>query len=455
MARKHMVVVGSGPAGIEAALEGADLGARTSLVVEEALGGNAVQHSLVPSKVMIAAASGRHQAAAIGAEVGPVDWGSLARRVVQEQELERDRAQLLLQERSVELIFGHANVSRRAQEFVVEVQPSGGGQPQLINCQAVVGATGSAAVLPDGLAPDGFRMLLPRHLPGETPPSSPVAVLGAGVAGVEFASALANLGVETILVAGGERILPSFSPSATAVVAAEFVARGGRLVENFRIEHVAASAGGVTVRSVDGRVLEVAAVLVNLGRRPVLGAFAGLGTCGPGPLNSGGGFSLAGDSAGLAPMTQGAARHSGRVAARAALGAPLGGWTPDAEPRIVFSLPPVAAVGPCAQDLKSAGTHFESHRVNFDQLLAGRLEGQGGGHATALVDQTGALLGLEAVGAGAATVVGFASLARQTGITLERLGELELPTPSLEEVFERLAEAHRGMTDPRQIDRLN
>lgn len=454
MERKQLVVVGSGPAGIEAALEGAALGARTSLVVEEALGGNAVQHSLVPSKVMIAAASARHQAQAIGAPVGPVDWRALAHRVAQEQELERSRARSRLQEKAVELICGRAKVTRGDEGFVVTIEPGEGEPSQRLNCQAVVGATGSVAVLPDGLAPDGVRMLLPRHLPGETPPSSPLAVLGAGVAGVEFATALANLGLETVLVAGGEQILPSFSSGAAAVVEAQFAADGGRLVKGFRVQRLAASAGGVRVTAVDGRLLDVAAVLVNLGRRPVLGAFAGLGMSGPGTLPHEDGFALAGDSAGLVPMTDGAARRSGRVAARAALGAPQGSWAPDAEPRIVFSIPPVAAVGPRVQDLEAAGTTFESHRVDFDQLLAGRLEGQSGGHATALVDQAGALLGLEAVGASAVAVVGFSSLARQSGTTLQQLSDLELPTPSLEEVFELLAAAHRRTTDARPTGKL-
>lgn len=439
MRHRQLVVIGSGPGGVEAALQGAALGVTTSLVVGEGVGGNAVLHSLVPSKVMIAIATARRNAVVIGARVDPLDWSALAHRVAEEQQLEQDRAEHELREGSVELVPGQARVRRAGHGFVVEIEPGEGETASTIGADSVVGATGSVAVLPSGLAPDGKRVLLPRHLPGMTPPPMPLAVLGAGVAGVEFATAMVHLGLEIFLVANGDQILPSFSASAAKVVESAFCAEGGVVVKGFHVEDVTPSGDGVVVSSSDGRRLEAAAVLVNLGRRPLLEPFAGVGRKGSGWSAHPPGFTLCGDAIGAGVMTQGSAQRSGRAAARAALGAPPGDWDPAAEPRVAFSLPPVAAFGPIPEDSRIGGDGAERREVAFDELLSCRLEGWGAGHATALLDAAGALVAFEAVGDGAAILVGWATLLQRSGLGLDRIGDLGIPTPTVLEVFERLS----------------
>ncbi len=53
---KHIIVVGSGPAGIEAAKAAAKAGSQVSLISEGPVGGRAGWHSLLPSKVWLTAA---------------------------------------------------------------------------------------------------------------------------------------------------------------------------------------------------------------------------------------------------------------------------------------------------------------------------------------------------------------------------------------------------------------
>ena len=53
---KRIVVVGGGPAGIEAAKAAAKAGSQVTLVSEGPVGGRAGWHSLLPSKVWLAAA---------------------------------------------------------------------------------------------------------------------------------------------------------------------------------------------------------------------------------------------------------------------------------------------------------------------------------------------------------------------------------------------------------------
>ena len=83
---KRIVVVGGGPAGIEAAKAAAKAGSQVTLVSEGPVGGRAGWHSLLPSKVWLAAAdtaglvresstltgNGRPDSAAIVAEIQAV-----------------------------------------------------------------------------------------------------------------------------------------------------------------------------------------------------------------------------------------------------------------------------------------------------------------------------------------------------------------------------------------------
>ena len=258
MTKRNLVVIGSGPAGIEAAIEGATLGAATTLVVAEAVGGNALAHSLVPSKVLIAQAIAFGLHSSLGCRIDPLNWSAIGHQVTEEQRLEGARAERRLGERHVTLVSGEARVRQAAHGFVVDVDTSDGRALSALPADAVVGATGSVAVLPGGMAPDGHRVLLPRHLPGPIPPPSPLAVLGAGIAGVEFASALSRLGIEVILVAKQARILPSFSARAAAVSATRFTDSGGQLVTGMllwlSIRH------GSFLQAIRGELLEEALI---------------------------------------------------------------------------------------------------------------------------------------------------------------------------------------------------
>jgi len=149
------------------------------------------------------------------------------------------------------------------------------------------------------------------------------------------------------------------------------------------------------------------------------------------------GFALAGDAIGTATMTEGAARRSGRAAARLVLGAPGGEWTVDWEPRVAFSLPPVAAFGPRPDDPSIAGD-VERRTVALDELMACRLDACGDGYATALIDATGALVGFEAFGESAVELTAWAALWRESAIHLGAIRQLPIPSPSPFELFDRL-----------------
>ena len=296
-----------------------------------------------------------------------------------------------LAEVGVRQLPGQARIQRSGTELVVEVRHSGAARS--LRADFVIGATGSVAVLPPGAAPDGSRVLLPRHLPGDAPPPQPLALLGAGVAGTEFATALAHLGLKVQLISPSRQILPAFSETAAKMVEAALIVAGDRVLHGFRAAEVRARRDGVMIVAEDGRSLEAASVLLNVGRAPLLDSFADLS--GQQGSDAGARFGLAGDALGGSVMTEGAARRSGGDAARRLLGGSGHRWDPSAEGCVAFSLPPVAAFGP-NPDAPTPGVR----RRTLDQgvPLSGRLSPESIHAATALVNGVGHLVGLEAIG---------------------------------------------------------
>ena len=66
----HIVIIGGGPGGYEAALSGRQLGADVTLIEKSGIGGNAVLTDVVPSKTLIATAEAAQRvnhATALGA----------------------------------------------------------------------------------------------------------------------------------------------------------------------------------------------------------------------------------------------------------------------------------------------------------------------------------------------------------------------------------------------------
>lgn len=219
-----------------------------------------------------------------------------------------------LAEVGVRQLPGQARIQRSGTELVVEVRHSGAARS--LRADFVIGATGSVAVLPPGAAPDGSRVLLPRHLPGDAPPPQPLALLGAGVAGTEFATALAHLGLKVQLISPSRQILPAFSETAAKMVEAALIVAGDRVLHGFSAAEVRARRDGVMIVAKDGRSLEAASVLLNVGPTPLLDSFADLS--GQQGSDAGARFGLAGDALGGSVMTEGAARRSGMDAARRA-----------------------------------------------------------------------------------------------------------------------------------------
>jgi pyruvate/2-oxoglutarate dehydrogenase complex dihydrolipoamide dehydrogenase (E3) component len=362
----RIVIIGGGPAGYEAALVAAQLGAQVTVIERDGMGGASVLTDCVPSKALIASAGAMtavRDSAVLGvrgAELSSVglDLASVNQRVKGLAVAQSADIRARLTAEGVRIVSGQGRLSddiRGLAAHRVEVLDAQGQVLEELESDVVLIATGADPRVLPGAEPDGDRILnwrdvyeleeLPEHL----------VVVGSGVTGAEFASGYLEAGVPVTLVSSRDRVLPGEDSDAAEVLEEVFQSRGGRITERGRAATVTRTEKGVLVELTDGRTVEGSHALMTVGTVPNT-AGLNLEQCGVEVTESGHvvvdrvsrtsvpGVYAAGDVTGVFQLASVAAMQ-GRIAMWHALGeavAPIKLKTVAAN---VFTHPEIATVG--------------------------------------------------------------------------------------------------------------
>ena len=234
----RFVIIGGGPAGNTAATYAARFGAEVVMIERDVVGGAAHLWDCIPSKSMIATGRAISRTRAIGglglANVDTtVDVESLTSRILSIEHKMRDNTTQLLASQGVRLIKGTARFSG---SHTVEVDGAEG--VETIEFDAALVSTGSRPRIPDWCQPDGDRILTTRDCyPPKVFPES-VTIVGSGVTGVEFVHMFSMFGAAVTLVVSRQQVLPGKDPEVAAVLEAEFMRRGVKLLMGARAEAI-------------------------------------------------------------------------------------------------------------------------------------------------------------------------------------------------------------------------
>ena len=463
--RYDVVVIGAGPAGYIAAIRAAQLGLKVACAEkwtnpkgELALGGTCLNVGCIPSKALLASSEkyeeALHDLDEHGIQVGSAK-SDLAKMIARKDGIVTKMTkgiEFLFRKNKITWLKGHARFTGENDGMIgLEVQTADGVQP--VDARHVIIATGSKA----------------RHLPGVPVDNEVVcdnvgalslssvpkklAVIGAGVIGLELGSVWRRLGADvTVLEA-----LPGFLAACDEAVSKEawkvFTKQGLKIHLGVRIGEVKTGRKGVSIAWTDAkgeaRTLEVDRLIVSVGRVPNT---AGLN------LEA---VNLAVDERGFIPVDDHCATRAPNVYAigdvvRGPMLAHKGedegvmvaeliaGQKPHIDyntiPWVIYTSPEIAWVGQTEQALKASGRAYKAGQFPF--AANGRALGMNApeGFVKVLADAaTDEILGVHVVGVGASDMIAEAAVAMEFRASSEDIARVCHPHPSLSEIMREAA----------------
>ncbi|ASU77999.1 pyridine nucleotide-disulfide oxidoreductase [Actinopolyspora erythraea] len=464
-----VVVLGAGPAGENVAGRAASGGLSVALVERERVGGECSFWACVPSKALLrsghAVAAARRVAGAAQAVTGEPDvTGTLRRRDSFVDEWDDRRQVDWVHEAGVALFRGSGWVAGSREVMVRDVH---GTTLSLRAARAVVLATGSVPSQPDVPGLDEVDFWDSRAATSAERAPGSLAVLGAGVVGVELAQAWARLGTEVRVVESGPRPLPTMADFAGELVGAALRADGVRLYPDSVVESVSRTPEEVTLRLSDGTDVSAEHLLVATGRRAATGHLGlesvGLHEDGAVEVNehgevrgvSGGWLYAVGDVTGQAQLTHQAkyaarvvadvvvARATGRHVTTEAFSRYMTSANRCAVPAVVFTDPEVAQVGYDPARAERAGHQVRTVELDIDSVGALlRADGYRGRARFVVDERNEVLLGAVFVGQDVAELLQAATIAIVGEVPLRRLWHAVPVFPTVGEIWLRLLEAY-------------
>ncbi len=457
-----VVVIGAGPGGYVAAIRCAQLGLSTACIDEwknaqgkPSLGGTCLNVGCIPSKALLESSENfervMHDFSAHGIVVDNASL-DVAKMLARKDKIVSDFTSGIVQlfkKNKVTSLHGRAQFLGRDGD----VWRIGVVNGEEVRAKHVVIATGSTPrALPQ--APfDGTRIVDNSGALSFTEIPKRLAIIGAGVIGLELGSVWRRLGAEVTLL----EAMPAFIPVADEQVAKEamraFTRQGLKIHLAVQIDGVTQADDAVKIswRDAQGAVQELVAdkLIVAVGR---VANTQGLGAEAVGlKLDSAGRIEVdehcrtnlpdvyaVGDVV-RGPMLAHKASEEGVMVAELIAGQ-AGHCDLNQVPGIMYTAPEIAWVGKTEQQLKSSGVDYRAGKFPFMANGRARALGETTGFVKILADaKTDRILGVHIIGPMASELIQQAVLALAFSASSEDLARIIHAHPSLSEVVHEAA----------------
>jgi NAD(P) transhydrogenase len=457
-----LVCIGSGPAGQRAAVQAAKLGKRVAVIEQRAsVGGVCIETGTIPSKTFREAvrAYSQLERAAGGGRVRP-SMPDLAFKVVDVVQTELDIVRDQLARNQVELIRGRASFQG---PHTLAVHSDSG--RLTLTTQHVLIAVGTCPSQPDDVEIDGEVFFNSDQILSMPELPRTLAVIGAGVIGVEYACMFAALGVRVTVIDRRSRPL-SFLDSE---LVDELVGQMRREQVEFRMCESIAAAGRASqerpsgvIELSSGERLEFDAALFSIGRR---GSTDHLGLPAIGLEVDGRGLLrvdrqlrtavpnvyAAGDVIGF-PSLAATSSEQGRLAACHMFGAQAEPMA-DHYPVGIYAIPELSMVGVTEDELRQRGIPYVAGVARYREIARGQILGDDSGLLKLLFERdTRCLLGVHCVGTQATELVHVGQAVLALGGGLDYFLSTVFNYPTLAECYK--VAAYDAANKLNEVERL-
>jgi NAD(P) transhydrogenase len=447
-----MIVIGSGPAGQRAAIQGAKLGKRVVLIEKLAtLGGCCINTGTIPSKTMREAVlhlSGYYYQNIYGINYRvkeKITMGDLLFRVQHVIKTEVDVTQAQLSRNGIELISG---VAQFVDPFHVRVI-SAIGQADY-EAKSIVISTGtkpaeSAKVPLNGRSiVNSDQILQMANLPRT------LIVVGGGVIGVEYACMFAVLGVRVILVEKQPRLL-EFADS-EMVEALSYHLRDNRVTMrlNEAVVSVEETAeGGVVANLESNKKISGDTLLYAVGRQGNVDqlnlAAAGIEADARGRIPVDAQYRTkqphifaVGDVIGF-PSLASVSMEQGRLAATFAFGSTAVS-NPALYPYGIYTIPEISFIGKTEEKLTDEDVPYEVGVAYYREMARGQIRGDTTGRLKLIFHrETKEILGVHIIGEGASELLHIGQAVMALKGTMDYFVNTVFNYPTLAECYKAAA----------------
>lgn len=460
---KHLAILGAGPGGYVAAIRAAQLGARVTVIENQALGGVCLNWGCIPSKALLSVVElgdKAKKAKDFGIQLsGPVTYDPtvmVARKNKVVSTLVKGIA-TLFKTWNIEHLEGTGELLDAS---TVRVTKPDGAEIRVVADGLIIATGSSWPNLP--LFPiDGTQIITSKQALDLSKVPASLLIVGGGVEGCEFASLYSGLGTQVTLVELVPRLLPLEDEEISQMMEREMKKRGVDIRTGVTVDQIVRQPEVVTAHLRDGLSLDVEQVLVSVGRgfnsRGIGLEKAGVqvGTRGEIVVNDRmetnvAGVYAIGDVVGKAMLAH-VASAQGKVAVENFMGHSRT-IDYDVIPTGIFTLPEIGRVGLTEQQARDRCV--AAGKDPQQSVRVGRFRYGGLGKAQATGDIQGLLkvvadaesdriLGVHILGAHAADLIHEAALAMHLGGTVSRVAEMIHAHPTLAEgLMEAMEDVH-------------
>jgi NAD(P) transhydrogenase len=445
-----LVSIGSGPAGQRAAVQAAKLGHRAAVVEKRrCVGGVCIDTGTIPSKTIREAVLAYAGVSTLGDRL---PWARPATRPSADQLLagveavigrEIEVIEQQLRRNDVTLLHGEASF---LDPHTLAIRSDAG--LSRLTARHVVIAVGTRPAPTPGVEPDGEIVLNSDQLVALKKLPRSLAVVGAGVIGVEYASMFAAVGVQVTLVERRERPLEFLDREIVDELIHQLRQRNvtfrlGESVESLGVTESSPRRAVLNLES--GKRLVADAVLFSAGRLAATEsldlAAAGLSADERGRLKVDEAFRTAvphifaaGDVIGY-PSLAATSLEQGRLAACQAFGIearPMAHHFPIG----IYAIPEISMVGPPEHELTAARVPYETGVARYREIARGQILGDGSGFFKMLFHRKDRrLLAVHCLGTGATELVHVGQAVLGLGGGLDYFLETVFNYPTLAECY--------------------
>ncbi|MFZ4064837.1 MAG: NAD(P)H-quinone dehydrogenase [Rhodoluna sp.] len=448
--KHHIVIIGGGPGGYEAAVAGIQLGAQVTLIERNGVGGSAVLTDVVPSKALIAtadAANSVREASSLGIRfkaegklVDPkvdLDLGAINQRLLSIAKDQSTEMTHQLTSLGVRLIHGSGRLEGNHHVIVTHND----GREEKLEAKTIIVAVGAHPRTISSAEPDGSRILtwldlydlkeLPEHM----------IVVGSGVTGAEFASAFMGLGSQVTLISSRDTVLPGEDADAAALIEKVFIRNGMQVLSKSRAESVVNTGSGVEVTLSDGRVISGSHCLMAVGSIPNT-AGLGLQEAGVELTESGhvvvnkvartsrANVYAVGDCTTFLPLASVSAMQG-----RTAVFHTLGDVARPTELRNVaanvFTAPEIASVGWTEKDVQAGLVNGTVHKIELELNPRAKVQGINDGFIKLIASSGGTVIGGVVVAPKASELIYPIAIAVENRLTVDQVARTFAVYPSI------------------------